>query len=74
MVMDDAVMPPYSAAEQELLAELDDVQCTCGSKVRPVHYCPPCAARLIERLRVEIVSLQILAEDALTAANLRLDL
>jgi hypothetical protein len=61
------------SAEWELLAELDDVRCTCTGGVRPVHRCPPCAARLIERLRAEIVSLQVIAEAALTAANAQPD-
>jgi prevent-host-death family protein len=67
--MDDAAMPPFSPAERELLAELDDVQCTCGGQARPVHGCPPCAAQLIKRLQAEIVSLQIIADEALTAAS-----
>jgi hypothetical protein len=73
MLNDDAVVLPFSAAERELLAELDDVQCTCTGEVRPVHRCPPCAARLIERLRAEIVSLQVIANEAVTATNAQID-
>jgi len=62
-------MTPWSAAERELLAQLDDGQCTCGGVGRSVSGCPSCAARLIERLRAEIVSLQVLAEEALVAAR-----
>jgi hypothetical protein len=72
MMMNDAVIPALcSTAKRELLAELhdDDVQCRCGGVGQPVYACPSCAARLIERLRAEIVSLQILAEEALTAAT-----
>jgi hypothetical protein len=36
-----------------------------------VHDVSPCAARLITRLHAEIVSLQILAEDALTPASVQ---
>jgi hypothetical protein len=71
MFMNDAVMAPWSAAERELLAELTgNARCTCGGKDRPaVHDFPPCVTRLIKRLQVEIVSLQVLADEALTAAN-----
>jgi len=69
--MDDAVMAPCSAAEGALLAELAaTARCTCGDQDRSaVHEFPPCAVRLITQLHAEIVSLQALAEDALTAAN-----
>lgn len=71
--MDDA--PPFSPAERELLAELEHhARCTCGGEGQPpVHDFPPCAAQLIKRLQVEIVSLQVLAEEALTAANAQPD-
>src|SRR5262249_13809556 len=66
--MDDA---SSFSDERELLAELEDTaRCTCGGEGRPpVHDFPPCAARLIKYLQVEIVSLQVLAEEALTAAS-----
>jgi prevent-host-death family protein len=69
--MDDAVILPFSPAERELLAELDDTaRCSCGGEGRPaVHQFPPCAARLIKRLQAEIVSLQVLAEDALAPVS-----
>src|SRR5215468_1035667 len=68
MFIDDAVMAPRSAAERALLAELEaSARCTCGGEDRPpVHEFPPCAARLITYLHVEIVSLQVLAEEAIT--------
>jgi len=73
MFMDDAVMAmaPRSAAERALLAELEaNARCTCGGEDRPsVHEFPPCAARLIKHLHIEIVSLQVLAEEALTDAD-----
>jgi len=71
MFINDGVMAPCSAAEREPLAELEDnARCTYGGAGRPpVHDFPPCAARLIERLRAEIVSLQIIAEKALTSAH-----
>ena len=70
MVMHDAALSPCSAAEREPLAEsADTARCTCAGVVRPVYDCPPCAARLITHLHAEIVSLQVLAEDARPAAN-----
>jgi hypothetical protein len=71
MFMADAVMALSSAAARELLAELaDNARCTCGGESRPpVHDFPPCAARLVQRLQAEIVSLQVLAEEALVAAD-----
>jgi len=65
--MDDVVRPPFSPAERELLAELDDTaRCTCGGEGRPsVHEFPPCVVRLIQQRHAEIVSLQMLAEEAL---------
>jgi hypothetical protein len=73
MFMNDAVMAPWSAVERELLAELArNARCTCGGEGRPVvHDFPPCVARLVKRLQVEIVSLQVLAEETLMAANAR---
>jgi hypothetical protein len=70
-LMTDAVMALSSAAARELLTELaDNVRCTCGGEGRPpVHDFPPCAARLVKRLQAEIVSLQVLAEEALVAAD-----
>jgi hypothetical protein len=55
----------------ELLAELAaNARCPCSGQGRlPVHDVPPCAARLITRLYGEIVSLQVLVEDALTPAG-----
>jgi len=67
--MDDAVTLPFSAAERELLAELDDARCTCGGG-GPVHCCPPCAEQLIKRLHAEIVSLQVIAGEALNELKL----
>jgi len=69
--MDDAVLLPFSPAERELLAELDDdARCTCGGEGRPsVHEFPPCAVRLIKRRHAEIVSLQVLAEEELGPAS-----
>jgi hypothetical protein len=67
MFVDDAGMSPRSAAERELLAELEvNARCTCAGQGQPaVHDVPPCAARLIKRLHTEIISLQLLAEEAL---------
>jgi len=61
----------FSPAERELLAELDaDARCACGGQGQPpVHDFPPCAARLITHRHAEIVSLQVLAEQALMAAS-----
>jgi len=66
-----SAMAPRSAAERALLAELAaNARCTCGGEDRPsVHGFPPCAARLIKRLLTEIVSLQVLAEEALGPAS-----
>src|SRR5215470_15419932 len=79
MFMDNVVMPPLLAAKRErlaaeLAAELDDeATCACDGEGGPVYHCSTCAARLINRLQAEIVSLQIIAEEALTAASARSD-
>jgi hypothetical protein len=58
-----------------LLAELEaNARCACGGVGRsPVHDFPPCAVRLINRLHAEIVSLQVLAEEALTSSGIAPD-
>ena len=68
-------LPFCVAAERRLLAELEaNARCTCGGMGRsPVHDFPPCAVRLITRLHAEIVSLQVLAEEALTSSGIQPD-